>query len=72
MMQSYAVSGSRLVLWCPLQAHCVHKFVLNPLQFDFSFFNTTTVPVRNVSDGKFPAIEPNYEIVEVKDLFIGE
>lgn len=47
------------------------KFVLNHLQFDFSFFNTTTVPVREVVDGKFPAIEPTYEAVGVKDLFIG-
>lgn len=47
-------------------------FFFNPLQFDFSFFNTTTVPLTKVFDQKFPAIEPNYEAIDVADLFIGE
>ena len=72
MMWSYAVWGSKLVLCCSLQVHCVYMFFFNPLQFDFSFFNTTTVPLTKVFDQKFPAIEPNYEAIDVADLFIGE
>ena len=41
------------------------------LQFDFSIFNTTTVPIRKVADGKFPGVKPNYEAIGVNDLYIG-
>ena len=41
------------------------------LQFDFSIFNTTTVPIRKVADGKFPGVKSNYEAIGVNDLFIG-